>query len=223
MCCDSGGWAIRSRTAARPKCSSSATATKYRRWRNSGSIRRGYESLRTRYWTFEWRRPENRLMKPSTLTVASMTTADEAAAFRTLNEEWISRFFTIEESDRKTLGDPFAAIVEPGGDVLVLRDGGQIVGCVALMHSSAGVFELSKMAVTPAARGRGLGRQLIEAAIARARQLGATTLFLVSSTKLPNAVHLYETAGFQHVGADEIPLSPYARADVFMRMTLPPA
>ncbi|MEU8421355.1 GNAT family N-acetyltransferase [Micromonospora sp. NPDC048835] len=149
-----------------------------------------------------------------------MTTAAEADAFRTLNEEWISHFFTIEESDRKTLDDPFAAIVDPGGDVLIVRDGREIVGCVALVRSSEDIYELSKMAVTPAARGNGLGRQLIEAAIARARQLGAATLFLGSSTKLPNAVHLYETAGFTHVGPDQIPLPPYARADVFMRMAL---
>ncbi|MGC5311366.1 GNAT family N-acetyltransferase [Micromonospora zamorensis] len=69
------------------------------------------------------------------------------------------------------------------------------------------------MAVTPATRGKGIGRQLIEAAIDRARTLGATTLFLGSSTKLPNAVHLYESAGFTHVSPEEIPLPPYARAD----------
>lgn len=159
-------------------------------------------------------------MNPSTLTVTSMTTAEEAQAFRTLNEEWISHFFTIEESDRRTLNDPFAAIVDPGGDVLIVRDGREIVGCAAVVRSSAEVFELSKMAVTPAARGRGIGRQLIQAAIARARQLGATTLFLGSNTKLANAVHLYENVGFQHVSPEQIPLPPYARADVFMRMAL---
>ncbi|MEU8018711.1 GNAT family N-acetyltransferase [Micromonospora parva] len=160
-------------------------------------------------------------MNPSTLTVTSMTTAEEAAAFRTLNEEWISHFFAaLEESDRKTLDDPFSAIVDPGGDVLIVRDGREIVGCVALIRSSAEVFELSKMAVAPAARGRGIGRQLIELAIARARQLGATTLFLGSNTKLANAVHLYESVGFQHVEPEQIPLPPYARADVFMRMAL---
>ncbi|MEU8110949.1 GNAT family N-acetyltransferase [Micromonospora sp. NPDC048947] len=160
-------------------------------------------------------------MNPSTLTVTSMTTAEEAVAFRTLNEEWISHFFAaLEESDRKTLDDPFSAIVDPGGDVLIVRDGREIVGCVALIRSSSEVFELSKMAVTPATRGRGIGRQLIREAIERARQLGATTLFLVSSTKLPNAVHLYESVGFQHVDPERIPLSPYARADVFMRMAL---
>ncbi|WP_328653317.1 GNAT family N-acetyltransferase [Micromonospora sp. NBC_00330] len=163
---------------------------------------------------------DNPPMNPSTLTITSITTAEEAQAFRTLNEEWISHFFAIEESDRKTLGDPFAAIVDPGGDVLIVRDDGKIVGCVALVRSSDDVFELSKMAVTPTVRGKGIGRQLIQAAIDRARRLGATTLFLGSSTKLPNAVRLYESAGFTHVSPEQIPLPPYARANVFMRMAL---
>ncbi|MBQ0988548.1 GNAT family N-acetyltransferase [Micromonospora sp. H61] len=159
-------------------------------------------------------------MNPSTLTITSITTGEEAQAFRTLNEEWISHLFAIEESDRKTLSDPFAAIVDPGGDVLIVRDEAKIVGCVALVRSSDDVFELSKMAVTPAVRGKGIGRQLIQAAIDRARTLGATTLFLGSSTKLPNAVRLYESAGFKHVSPEQIPLAPYARANVFMQMAL---
>ena len=149
-----------------------------------------------------------------------MITPADAEAFQTLNEEWISRIFTMEESDRKTLDDPFGAVVDRGGDVLIVRDGEEIVGCVAIVPGRDGAFELSKMAVTPAARGRGLGRRLVQAAVDRARELGAVTVFLGSSTKLPNAVHLYEAAGFQHVPAEQIQLAPYARADVFMELVL---
>ena len=39
ICWDSGGWAICSRSAARPKCASSATATKY--WIRRSSIAAG--------------------------------------------------------------------------------------------------------------------------------------------------------------------------------------
>jgi GNAT superfamily N-acetyltransferase len=74
---------------------------------------------------------------------------------------------------------------------------------------------MTKMTVTPAARGRGIGRLLIAAAIARARALGATSLYLGSSTTLPNAVHLYEATGFAHVAPEELGM-PYVRADVFM-------
>lgn len=159
-------------------------------------------------------------MSHSTLSITSMTTPAEADAFRALNEEWIGRLFTIEDSDRKTLDDPFAAIVDRGGDVLIVRDGEEIIGCVALVPGTDGAYELCKMAVTPAARGRGIGRLLIQTTIDRARELGAATVFLGSSTKLPNAVHLYEAAGFQHVPAERIQLAPYARADVFMELVL---
>jgi putative acetyltransferase len=159
-------------------------------------------------------------MNHGTLSISSMTTPAEADAFRTLNEEWIAQLFTIEDSDRKTLGDPFGAVVDKGGDVLILRDGEEIVGCVAVAPGPGRSFELSKMAVTPRARGRGIGRRLIQAAIDRARELGAATLFLGSSTKLPDAVHLYESFGFIHVPAERIALAPYARADVFMELVL---
>jgi putative acetyltransferase len=76
------------------------------------------------------------------------------------------------------------------------------------------------MAVSPKLRGMGIGRRLIEYAIAQARELGAKSLFLGSSTKLPNAVHLYETVGFRHVPPERLPPNPYVRADVFMEMAL---
>ena len=50
--------------------------------------------------------------------------------------------------------------------------------------------------------------------------MGARALFLGSSTKLPNAVHLYESVGFRHVPAESLPPMKYVRADVFMEMKL---
>jgi len=77
------------------------------------------------------------------------------------------------------------------------------------------------MSVSPALRNRGAGRRLILAAIETATELGATSLFLGSSTKLPSAVHLYESVGFTHVPAERIGPMPYARANVFMELELP--
>ena len=78
------------------------------------------------------------------------------------------------------------------------------------------------MVITPRLRGQGAGRTLLAAAIARARTLGARSLFLGSSTKLPAAIHLYEAAGFRHVPPESFEM-PYARADVFMELTLEPS
>lgn len=154
------------------------------------------------------------------LTITSLKTPDEARAFKILNEEWINRVFAIEEADRIILNDPMENIVNRGGDVLIARAGDSIVGCVALVPSEAGVFELSKMSVTPESQGHGFGRRIIHAAMDRARELGATSLFLGSSTKLPNAVHLYESVGFRHIPDEQIGPMPYVRADVFMELQL---
>ncbi|MFB7816176.1 GNAT family N-acetyltransferase [Paenibacillus chitinolyticus] len=159
-------------------------------------------------------------MHETVLTITSLQTLEEALAFKTLNEEWIARIFTIEEADRIILDNPVENIMNRGGDVLIARDGDSIVGCVALVPTGAGVFELSKMSVTPELRGRGYGRKIIHAVINHARALGATSLFLGSSTKLPNAVHLYESVGFKHVPVEQIGPMPYVRADVFMDMEL---
>lgn len=159
-------------------------------------------------------------MLETVLTITSMQTPEEALAFKTLNEEWIARIFAIEEADRIILDNPQENIVNRGGDVLIARAGDAIIGCFALVPTGAGVFELSKMCVAPESRGRGYGRSMIHAAISRARELGATTLFLGSSTKLPNAVHLYESVGFKHVPVEQVAPMPYVRADVFMELEL---
>lgn len=156
------------------------------------------------------------------ITIDSIATPEDATAFARLNEEWITTHFTLEAKDRETLADPFGRYVAPGGDVLLARHGDEVLGCVALEPGDARVFELSKMAVSPAAQGQGLGRRLLEAAIARARELGATALFLGSNRRLGPAVHLYEAVGFAHVPREDIGPMPYDRADVFMRLELEP-
>jgi N-acetylglutamate synthase-like GNAT family acetyltransferase len=158
------------------------------------------------------------------IAIDSIATPEDAAAFARLNEEWITTYFAMEAKDRETLADPFGRYVAPGGDVLIARHGDEVLGCVALEPVADGTtFELSKMAVSPAAQGQGLGRRLLEAAIARAEALGATALFLGSNDRLAPAVHLYESVGFQHVPREDIGPMPYDRANVFMRLELAPA
>jgi GNAT superfamily N-acetyltransferase len=174
-----------------------------------------------RYWTS--RRRGRTIEDVPVITIDSIRSDADAAAFARLNETWISQHFTLEAKDRATLADPFGVYVRPGGDVLLARDDdGTVLGCVALepLEDAPGTFELSKMAVDPAAQGQGLGRRLLEAAVERARELGATSLFLGSNTKLAPAVHLYEAVGFAHVPREDIGPMPYDRANVFMKLTL---
>lgn len=155
-----------------------------------------------------------------TLTIAELSTPADAEAFRTLNEAWIERYFTLEDEDRAILGDPVGRVVAPGGAVFVARLGDEVVGCIGIMPVGDGVFELVKMAVAPEHQGHGTGRKLIMAALDRARALGAHRVALESNSGLASAVHLYEAFGFRHLGHDEVAPSPYVRADVHMVLDL---
>ena len=171
-------------------------------------------------------RPESPVDSPNSINTApaieirSLAPGDDATAFRTLNEEWITRYFTLEAKDRETLNDPLNSILLKGGHIFMAYAGAEAVGCVALIPMRDGIYELSKMAVSPSLRGRGLGRRLLQHAIAQAKCLGARSLFLGSNTRLKDAVHLYKSVGFRHVNPDSLPPMPYSRADVFMEMSL---
>lgn len=142
----------------------------------------------------------------------------DEGAFFALNEAWIERFFRMEAKDRKMLGDPAGQILEPGGDILMAEEDGTAVGCCALIPMHGGTYELAKMAVSESHQGRGIGRMLIEAAITRAREMGARRLFLETNGRMAPAIHLYESAGFVHV--KRATPSEYDRSDVCMELNL---
>jgi putative acetyltransferase len=157
---------------------------------------------------------------PPAIEIRSLAPGDDPTAFRTLNEEWITQYFTLEAKDLETLSDPVRSIILKGGHIFMAYAAAEAVGCVALIPMRDGIYELSKMAVSPHLRGRGIGRRLLQHAIVQARGIDAKSLFLGSNTRLKNAVHLYESVGFRHVKPESLPPMPYSRADVFMEMSL---
>ena len=91
---------------------------------------------------------------------------------------------------------------------------------MALVPVGDGVLELAKMAVADHVQGQGIGRLLMDAAVAKARALGARALYLESNSRLKPALRLYKQAGFRHLPPGERPRSPYRRCDVYMRLDL---
>ena len=138
-----------------------------------------------------------------------------APHFERLNVAWIEAFFRVERVDLEVLQHPQEKVIDVGGEILFALDGDQVLGCVALKHEGDGVFELTKMAVTPGAQGRGLGRLLMEACIRRFEARDGTYLYLESHDSLTPALTLYESVGFEHTPRPGGP-SPYARANVYM-------
>lgn len=135
--------------------------------------------------------------------------------FFRINSLWLTKHFHLEPIDLEVLRNPEREIIDAGGVVLFARLGGEIVGTCALKREPDAHFELTKMGVDEAYQGLGIGRLLIDAAIAEFKRLGGKELFLESNRKLATALRLYERAGFEHQTSRK-PDSHYARSDVYM-------
>jgi putative acetyltransferase len=138
--------------------------------------------------------------------------------FRELNEAWIEKFFVLEKPDLQVLSDPVGYILKPGGQIVMAIGDGEPVGCCALLAMPDGVFEVAKMTVREDHQGRGIGKQLLRAVIECGKAAGARSLYLETSKKLGNAIHVYESLGFRHLPPERVHPSPYNRADVFMEL-----
>lgn len=143
---------------------------------------------------------------------------DLAEAFHRINAEWVQAMFVLEDNDVQILTKPRELIIDRGGDILFVEtpDAG-VVGTCALIRIDDGVFELTKMGVSEAARGRKAGEFLLAATLDRAREIGMDMLYLLTNRKCASAIHLYEKLGFEHSG--EIMRrygSRYERCDVAM-------
>jgi GNAT superfamily N-acetyltransferase len=135
--------------------------------------------------------------------------------FRQLNEAWISRYFKLEEPDRRALNDPEGYIIDKGGFIFMALYDGNVAGACALIKIDEEVVELAKMAVDDNVQGKGIGYALGKACIDKAREMGFEKIELLSNTKLKPAIHLYRKLGFV-----EVPLPPteYERADIKMEI-----
>jgi len=141
------------------------------------------------------------------------------AHFKNLNEEWIRKYFKMEEMDHKALDHPKTYILDNGGHILVALYEGEVVGVCALIKIDQPPYdyELAKMGVSPMAQGKGIGWLLGKAIINKASSLGAKMLYLESNTVLKPAISLYRKLGFCKISG--IP-TPYKRSNIQMELKL---
>lgn len=146
-------------------------------------------------------------------------TEEHQVAFKSLNEEWISTYFQMEEADYKALDDPQGYILDKGGKIFVALLNDEIVGVAALikLDDPDYDFEMAKMAVSPKAQGKSIGWLLGLAIINAAKQLGGRNIFLQSNTILKPAISLYQKLGFKKVVARA---TPYQRSNIQMELKL---
>ncbi|MHA7824932.1 GNAT family N-acetyltransferase [Chryseobacterium indologenes] len=132
---------------------------------------------------------------------------------KTLNYEWLEKYFRIEEGDVASLSDPQKHIIDKGGHIYYAKLDGEIVGTASLLKKSETVYELGKLAVSDKAQGHGIGTILIEHCLNMAKQKQIKTLILYSNTILQSAIHLFRKYGFEEV---ELESGVYERANIKM-------
>lgn len=111
-------------------------------------------------------------MAPADIRIADAANAADLEAVRTLLTRYAEEQgfkLCFQGFDRELAGLP-GDYAEPKGCLLLARTGGAAAGVVALRPLGVGAVELKRLYVRPADRGTGLGRQLAEAAVARADQ-----------------------------------------------------
>tara|TARA_B100000963_G_C22524582_1_gene624664 strand:- start:193 stop:657 length:465 start_codon:yes stop_codon:yes gene_type:complete len=135
--------------------------------------------------------------------------------FYDLNIEWLEYFFQVEEYDYEVLSNSKKYIINRGGEIFFAESAGNIIGTVALMPiKNKLVFELTKMAVKPEFRNKGVGKKLLKKCIEFSASKNYKSILIYSNKKLNNAIHLYKTFGFNEIKIEKN--SPYSRANIKM-------
>lgn len=89
----------------------------------------------------------------------------------------------------------------PSSAYWVVEEAGKVIGGGGVFPTpglAAGTCELVKLYLYPEARGRGLGKAVIEQCFETAKTLGFEQMYLESMPELNHAVSMYERLGFEH-------------------------
>jgi len=92
--------------------------------------------------------------------------------------------------------------------MVVARQGNEVVGAAAVELYAESAL-LRSVVVDPGMQGKGLGHRLSEAALTIARNRGAQTAFLLTTT----AEGFFPKLGFEPIGRDDVPASVQASVE----------
>ena len=142
----------------------------------------------------------------------------DSEKFKSLNLEWLNRYFKVEPIDELVLNNPKREIIDKGGFIFMIEKNSDIIGTFAFIKKSENIYEFSKMAIIPDERGNGYGNKAMKFLIQFAKNKKWSRLILYSNTKLKNSIHLYRKYGFK-----EIPIEKnliYSRGNIKMELSL---
>ncbi len=137
--------------------------------------------------------------------------------FISLNKAWLEEYFFVEQHDMEVFDNIEEVILKPGGEIFFCIIGDEVAGTVAMQKVNDTKYELAKLAVDKKFQGQKLSNLLMDACIDFAKEKKATTIMLMSSTKLNTALNLYRKYHFVETPLDE---TDYHRADIQMELYL---
>jgi putative acetyltransferase len=100
------------------------------------------------------------------------------------------------------LNQMFETYQQPNSIYFVVESSNQIVGGAGvspLQNSEESICELQKMYFLEAARGKGLGFQMIQKCLEKAKEFGYQKCYLETLPEMKNAQKLYQKVGFQYI------------------------
>lgn len=106
----------------------------------------------------------------------------------------------ILDDERTSRAELDALLADPAVTILTARDGGELIGCVAVTRKDASLAYLGMLCVLPTLQSGGLGRQLLDAAedLARAEGIAAMEMTVIDSRDA--LIAWYERRGYAFTG-----------------------
>jgi putative acetyltransferase len=98
----------------------------------------------------------------------------------------------------------------PAGAFWVVREDGRVVGSIGVERVDATTAEIHRLYLDVHLRGRGIGRALVETALAWCRENAVGRLVLWSDTRFEASHRLYQRMGFTQLGERIVPDDPNA-------------
>lgn len=136
--------------------------------------------------------------------------------FKEINLHWLHKFKLYEKADDALLDSP-ENYINNGATIILAALNSKIVGTICLNPVDKTTKEILKFAVLEGHKGLGIGRMLMDYSIDICKRNKIESIILESSSKLKNALKMYEKYGFQHL---EIKDTHFVTADIKMELKL---
>lgn len=114
-------------------------------------------------------------------------------------ETWLGMSLCFQGFEEELAGLP-GKYAPPNGRLYLAYSGDEVIGCIAMREIETGICEMKRLYLREAARGKGVGNQLIELVIRVAKSMGYEKMRLDTyPSKMGKAVDLYRSHGFYEI------------------------